>query len=225
MIAEAGNTHFGCLKTAKEMIKIAKDCGADLVKFQAIEPDFVASYGSMPEAFYKHVAFSMGQYEELIEVGNMMGMPVFFSIFGKSLWPLASKTMFHKISAKQAPTWEFTDFMDKESTFVSCNPIYGLPPLLEKATILYATEYIPHFVDFDLIHSLCEYFDTLIGYSDHTVGIKNCVLAVKEHGCEVVEKHFTLDKNYNWEGAPFRDCIHSVLPKELEQLAKAMKGD
>ena len=223
MIAEAGNCHFGDLKKAKEMIKVAKDCGADLVKFQAIEADFVAPYGSMPKAFYEHVAFTLDEYLELLQFGTYMNIPVFFSAFGDQIKTIMAHTFFHKVSAKQAPQWDFTEWFDKESTFVSCNPIYGLPPLLEKAKILYATEYLPHFVDFDVLHTLSQHFDTIVGYSDHTVGIKNCVLAVQEHGCTVVEKHFTLEKEYNWEGAPFRDCIHSVLPKELEQLAKEMK--
>lgn len=225
LIAECGNCHFGNFQTAKEMIKVAKESGADLVKFQAIDPEFVAPFGSMPKAFYEHVAFSLDQYIELVQVGNYLNIPVFFSVFGTgNIRMVATHTFFHKVSAKQSPNFQFTDFMDKDSTFVSCNPIYGLPPLLEKAKIMYATEYLPHFVEFGDIHSLSEHFNRVVGYSDHTVGVKNCVLAVQEHGCDVVEKHFTLEKDYNWEGAPFRDCIHSVLPKEFEQLAKAMKG-
>lgn len=225
LIAEAGNCHFGDLKVAKEMIKVAKDSGADLVKFQAIDPDFVAPFGSMPVEFYKHVAFSVDEYIELIDHGNSMQIPVFFSIFGTgSIRKVAAHTFFHKVSAKQSPTFVFTDFMDKDSTFVSVNPIYGLPHVLQKAKILYATEYLPRFVDFDVLHSLSEHFGDVIGYSDHTVGIQNCVQAVVEHGCDVVEKHFTLTRDFSWEGIPFRDTVHSALPNELEKLAKAMKG-
>ena len=37
IIAEAGVNHNGCLETAKKMIKLASDSGADFVKFQTFK--------------------------------------------------------------------------------------------------------------------------------------------------------------------------------------------
>ena len=39
IVAEIGNNHEGSLSLAKKMIKLAKNCGADAVKFQTIKPD------------------------------------------------------------------------------------------------------------------------------------------------------------------------------------------
>ena len=43
IIAEAGVNHNGDLNTALEMIKVAKDCGADAVKFQTFQADSLAT--------------------------------------------------------------------------------------------------------------------------------------------------------------------------------------
>ena len=42
-IAEAGVNHNGCLETATEMISVAKECGADAVKFQTFTADSLAT--------------------------------------------------------------------------------------------------------------------------------------------------------------------------------------
>lgn len=52
IIAEAGVNHNGNVDLAEKMIKIAADCGADAVKFQAFNSDLLASHGS-PLADYQ----------------------------------------------------------------------------------------------------------------------------------------------------------------------------
>ena len=44
IVAEVGNNHEGCFKTAKKLIQKAFECGADAVKFQTFNVDrFVSS--------------------------------------------------------------------------------------------------------------------------------------------------------------------------------------
>jgi sialic acid synthase SpsE len=65
-----------------------------------------------------------------------------------------------------------------------------------------------------------------VGYSDHTLGIVACLLAVAL-GARVLEKHFTISKNHS----EFRDHKLSADPAELRSLvervreATAMLGD
>jgi sialic acid synthase SpsE len=65
-----------------------------------------------------------------------------------------------------------------------------------------------------------------VGYSDHTLGIDACLLAVAL-GARVIEKHFTISKNHS----EFRDHRLSAEPSELQLLvervreAVAMLGD
>ena len=51
-----------------------------------------------------------------------------------------------------------------------------------------------------------------IGYSDHTIGIDAAVAAVAM-GAQVIEKHFTLDKDL-----PGTDHILSATPAELREM-------
>ena len=41
IIAEAGVNHNGSLEMAKEMARVAKECGADIVKYQTAVPELV----------------------------------------------------------------------------------------------------------------------------------------------------------------------------------------
>ena len=58
----------------------------------------------------------------------------------------------------------------------------------------------------------------LIGYSDHTLGIDAAVFSVIV-GARIVEKHFTLDKNYS----NFRDHQLSADPNEMTLLVKKIR--
>jgi sialic acid synthase SpsE len=58
----------------------------------------------------------------------------------------------------------------------------------------------------------------VIGYSDHTLGIKAAIFAVAA-GARIIEKHFTLNKNQS----DFRDHKLSADPAEMESLVLQIK--
>jgi sialic acid synthase SpsE len=64
---------------------------------------------------------------------------------------------------------------------------------------------------------LAENFDCTIGYSDHTQGINAALLAVGL-GARLIEKHFTLDKQFS----DFRDHQLSADPPEMRTLVQAV---
>ena len=53
------------------------------------------------------------------------------------------------------------------------------------------------------------------GYSDHTIGIETCLLAISR-GAKIIEKHFTLDKSDN----TIRDHALSATPEEFRKLVE-----
>tara|TARA_A100001388_G_C28454625_1_gene350301 strand:- start:68 stop:598 length:531 start_codon:yes stop_codon:yes gene_type:complete len=68
------------------------------------------------------------------------------------------------------------------------------------------------------IRFLLDNFHISVGYSDHTQGIEACIASVSL-GARVLEKHFTLDKNFS----DFRDHQISADPKEMANLVRSVR--
>ena len=93
--------------------------------------------------------------------------------------------------------------------------------LKENITILHCnTEYPTPMSDVNLkaMLSLKEQFGVKVGYSDHTLGIEVPIAAVAL-GAEVIEKHFTLDKNMDGP-----DHKASLSPIELTDMVRAIRN-
>ena len=91
----------------------------------------------------------------------------------------------------------------------------------EKITILHCnTDYPTPYEDVNLqaMLTISKAFQVNVGYSDHTPGIIIPVAAVAL-GAQVIEKHFTLDKNL-----PGPDHKASLEPDELKAMVKAIKN-
>ncbi|GAB6076187.1 N-acetylneuraminate synthase [Desulfurobacterium crinifex] len=91
----------------------------------------------------------------------------------------------------------------------------------EKITVLHCnTEYPTPYEDVNLkaMLTIKEAFKVRIGYSDHTLGIEIPIAAVAL-GAEVIEKHFTIDKNL-----PGPDHRASLEPEELKRMVKAIRN-
>ncbi len=82
------------------------------------------------------------------------------------------------------------------------------------------TEYPTPYSDVNILAMLHikDEFGTKIGYSDHTLGIEVPVAAVAL-GAEVIEKHFTLDKNMTGP-----DHAASLEPNELKAMVSAIRN-
>jgi N-acetylneuraminate synthase/N,N'-diacetyllegionaminate synthase len=90
----------------------------------------------------------------------------------------------------------------------------------EKVTVLHCvTEYPAPFEQINLTSMLTlkNAFKVPVGYSDHTPGIEIALAAVAL-GAEIIEKHFTLDKNM--EGP---DHKASIDPGEFREMVRAIR--
>lgn len=67
------------------------------------------------------------------------------------------------------------------------------------------------------MHTMATAFNTLVGYSDHTLGIEVATAAVALGAC-VIEKHFTLDRNL-----PGPDHKASLEPEQLAALVRNIR--
>jgi N,N'-diacetyllegionaminate synthase len=90
-----------------------------------------------------------------------------------------------------------------------------------KLTVLHCnTEYPTPFDDVNLkaMQTIASSLGVKVGYSDHTLGIEVPIAAVAL-GADVIEKHFTLDRNM--EGPDHRA---SLLPEELKYMVSAIRN-
>ena len=67
IIAEAGVNHNGCLETAKEMIKVASDSGADFVKFQTFNAESLVSKNADKAEYQKETTGTQESHYEMIK--------------------------------------------------------------------------------------------------------------------------------------------------------------
>lgn len=91
----------------------------------------------------------------------------------------------------------------------------------ENITVLHCnTEYPTPFKDVNLkaMLTIKKTFNVKVGYSDHTKGIEVPIAAVAL-GAEIIEKHFTLDRNM--EGP---DHKASLEPSELKQMVESIRN-
>ena len=91
-----------------------------------------------------------------------------------------------------------------EVSLLHCNTAY--PTLYEDANLKAMTDIKNHFPD------------AKVGYSDHTLGIC-CPVAAVAMGAEIIEKHFTLDRNM--EGP---DQSASLEPDELKEMVVSIRN-
>lgn len=108
-----------------------------------------------------------------------------------------------------------------EECFRTYNTDEGQKILHEKVSLLHCTtEYPAPYDEVNLrcIQTLKTAFNLPVGYSDHTPGIAVSVAAVG-CGAQIIEKHFTLDKNL-----PGPDHKASLEPEELKQLVKEIRN-
>lgn len=242
IIAEAGVNHNGSIEIAKRLIDTAKECGADIVKFQTAKLDsLVSKCAKMAEYQKKNIGVEESQkemlskllleYDAFVELADyckkkkieFLSTP--FDI--ESIHFLSPMVTFWKI-----PSGEITNYPYLLEIAKTGKPIIlstGMCTMEEiqeaydllrkngsgKITLLHCTtEYPAPIEDVNLraMDTLRDRFGCEVGYSDHTSGIDVSIAAVAM-GAAVIEKHFTLD--CNMEGP---DHKASLEPDELKTM-------
>jgi sialic acid synthase SpsE len=214
---------MGNMRLARELVRQAHEAGADLIKGQAFLAKDITT-GSMPQRFYETCALSEDQYLELIEYARGMGSDMFYSIFSEGFTRLRHVQKWTKFAASQHAG--FGRANDTEYTVVSYPAIAinsdAISPKPRRAWAMYATPYLPPDPALHLLDTLTDLIGGPVGLSDHTKSFHSCLKAIRNHGVNCIEKHFTLQKDVCWDGVIFRDTVHGATPRELEIIANAL---
>ena len=240
VVAEIGNNHEGSLERARQLVHEAASCGADAVKCQTfrtrlfVSPADAARYERMsrfelsPEAFAELSALarslgllflstpldleSAAALEPLVDAYKIAsGDNDFFPLIARVCEtgrPLLVSTGLTDLAGVLRTTaligerWR-AGGIDGELGLLHCVSSYPAP--IEEANL----------AAIGVLQRAC---GVTVGYSDHTLGIEACVLAVAA-GARIIEKHFTLDKRLS----DFRDHQLSADPEEFRRLVRDVK--
>lgn len=217
IIAEAGNNHEGNIGVAELLIVAAKEAGAHMVKFQA---GIAAGFARKKEDIERYKRYELGNegYMRLVEYGETIGIPVFFSVWSDGgpaeEWLSKYRLMPNfKIAARQCDQ-KLIDKHDREGVLVSVPHTWMTNLRIRHALPLHCvSEYPAKSPMIERFVRLKQFFSRPIGYSDHTVGTA-AARALIQLGAIAVEKHFTLSHNFG----PLRDHALSADPGEMKEL-------
>ena len=237
LIAEIGNNHEGSFRRAKKLIDLAKEAGADAVKFQTIKPELYY-HEKEQKQLKKYQKFKLTelQFKKLSIYSKQKKLLFISTPFDlKSANFLKDIVDVIKISSGDN---NFLPLIDRCISFDK--PIIISTGLLTEKQINKLYKYLSSKIS---QHKICllhcvscypvepkianirfvaemkkKYPNITIGYSDHTIGPNASILATLM-GSMVIEKHFTDNKNFS----NFRDHNLSADKNELLMISNFLK--
>lgn len=241
VVAEIGNNHEGNFDVAIKMLEQAAAAGADAVKFQTFVAERFVSPAD-PDRLKRLRGFQLSfeQFGKLAARAKELGV-VFFSTpldiesarfldtiqplfkiasgdnnyleliravagFGKPLivsTGFSDQALIERVHAEVRSVWKGRG-VDPGLALLHCVACYPVPPAQANLAALSMLR--------------AGFPRCAIGYSDHTIGIDAAAYAVAA-GARIIEKHFTLDKNYS----SFRDHQLSADPEDLRRLVARIR--
>jgi sialic acid synthase SpsE len=237
IIADIGSNHKQDLSLAKESIDAAAEAGADAIKFQSIQlnelylnPDAkttaLVKQLEFPEEWHFMlkeycdkkgvVFFSSPTYLKAVDILEEINVPVYklasaqvgtFPQIVDKVASLHKPTIFstgiaamYEIAAAVAI---FKKHNNDQYIILHCNSIYPTPPEM---------------VNLPLMQEFKKLYGNPVGFSDHTNGTHIACTAVAM-GAQVIEKHFTLNRNL---GTPDSNSF-ACDPTELKLLVTQIR--
>ena len=247
IIAEAGVNHNGSLDLAKKLVEIAKECGADIVKFQTARLDSLVSKTALMADYQKKntgvnesqkemlskLLLDYDEFVELAEYCQKVGIMFLSTPFDiESIHFLNALQDIWKIPSGEITNYPYLVEIGKTGKKVILSTgmaefeeIQGAIDVLKEngttdITILHCTTDYPapaQDVNLNVIKTMKKTFGYPVGYSDHTQGIEVDFAAVAL-GASIIEKHFTLDRNL-----PGPDHKASLEPNELKAMVEGIR--
>ena len=237
IIAEIGGNHNGDFELAKDMVKAAARAGADAVKFQTYKADKLISkdvpaferakilgFRTQFERF-KQLELNSDQLKELSQLAQTCDVLFMSTAFDdESVEILDQLVEVYKIASADIINIKLLRHVASKNKPVILSTGQATPNEIDCAIGLLRQELVA------LMHCVSAYptpdqeanlhsiiflksrYDVPIGYSDHTIGILGCVMAVAL-GAKIIEKHFTFDKSLG-----YGDHLLSADPEDLTKM-------
>ncbi|MBF0126579.1 MAG: N-acetylneuraminate synthase family protein [Magnetococcales bacterium] len=216
-IAEIGLNHNGHFGLAGEMIRRAKQAGADIVKFQLGWRD---GEGEINRITPEIIA-------QLHRIAAFHAIELMFSVIRPDAWALLQPFQPQRIKIASRTVNDHPELVREvigtgRPVIISLGMWEGEGlPFGQPANVDYLwckSRYPAH--PWDLTDLPKSFHNTpYAGYSDHSLGLEVPLLAIAR-GARIIEKHFTLDKS----DTTIRDHVLSATPEEFCQLVTLGRG-
>ena len=245
IIAEISGNHNGSIDRAKELVKLAKENGADCVKIQTYTPDTMTIKsnkddflikGGLWDGYNLWDLYDWAQtpfewQKELFAYANSIGITMISTPFDESAVDLLESLScpFYKVAS-----FELTDLPLIKYIAQTKKPIILSTGMANEKEIKEAIDTIIEYGsgDFILLHCVSGYPTPVEEINLDTITLLKkkfkCEIGLSDHtlgntsailsialGAKVIEKHFTFDRS---EGGP--DAEFSMEPHELKDLSE-----
>jgi len=248
IIAEIGVNHNGDLKLAIKMIDEAKKAGANAVKFQTFTAESLVSRGTPKVRYQKSTTspdeshfemikklelrpddhYKLMDYCEKIEI-DFLSTP--YDIESAKLLDKLGVWCFKTASADivDLPLQKWIAKTGKPAIIsvgmASLGEIEKVVNIYRECNnkdiiLLHCVSNYPcadESINLKVMQTLHQAFDLPVGYSDHSIGSVAAIASIV-FGAKVIEKHFTLDKNFQGP-----DHLASSTPDEFNDLVVAVR--
>ncbi len=212
IIPAAESNHGGDMNIAREMIKVAKDCGCEVIKFQLYDAE--DDKGKPHYEWVKKAELSFDQAKMLFDYGKEVGIEVFFSVFGVKYvdWCETIGVKRYKIACDIRDIKLMRRISHTEKPLIistigcECLEYHG------KNQVSWLS-CIPEYPAIAIGFSRVKWW--VFGFSDHTIGLDAAKIALAR-GAKIIEKHFILDREHSL--SPEKDW--SMNPEELKELKR-----
>ena len=211
-ISEIGMNYNGNFSLIYELIKQSKQSGANICKFQLGWRDKPGEINQL----------DLESVNQIINWCNYFDIEPMFSIISDNAYEIFKKTNLNKIKIASRSLKHDFDLVKKiveenrdKKIFISLGmwSEEELPFSYKNIDYLFCVSKYPTFTedlkDFPKTFNEQKY----VGYSDHTIGIDACLMAISR-GATVIEKHFSLDKS----NTTIRDHALSATPSEFRNM-------
>lgn len=249
IIAEAGVNHNGRFELAKKMVDVAKEAGADYVKFQTFLPKkFVSRFAEKAEYQKKTMGKGGSQLQMLGKLtltnDNFIGLKKYCDEIGigfiSTPFDLDSIAFLETFDMDfwKIPSGEITNLLYLETVAKTGRKIVMSTGMCELDEINAAIKVLENngTRDVVLLHCNTQYptpyqhvnlnaMNTIAEKTGKAIGYSDHTqgievpIAAVAMGAKVIEKHFTLDKNM--EGP---DHKASLNPRELKEMVSAIRN-
>ena len=232
IIAEIAQGYEGDIKLCERFVKLAKQCGADGVKFQIFEAEELCLPNYKYYDLFKSLYIEQEEWKKIIELCNELKIDFYADVFGtKTLeWMLKFKIGGVKIHSTDLKNYSFLKELKDKNTRIIVGVGGSTLMEIEKAIdylgkneviVMSGFQAEPNLIeDIELnkIQIIKKQLGVKVGYTDHievtNLLTKSLSAMAVLMGADYIEKHLTIER----DSLQLEDYISALNPDEFKEM-------